>query len=123
MADKYIKLDEKKIKRLIREAQMFQDDIVCAIGTDFMRNIAEAENKMIFDILKGLLSEPAADVVEVKHAYWKETTHITISKRNREIHSTLYNCSYCDAPNGRKKSSFCHWCGAKMDGEETAVSE
>ena len=58
-----------------------------------------------------------ADVVEVKHAYWKETTHITTSKRNREIHSKLYNCSYCDAPNGRKKSSFCHWCGAKMDGE------
>lgn len=60
---------------------------------------------------------PAADVVEVRPAYWKETRHITISKRGREIHSKLYNCSYCDAPNGRKKSSYCHWCGAKMDGE------
>ena len=58
-----------------------------------------------------------ADVAEVRHAYWKETTHTTISKRNREIHSKLYNCSYCNAPNGRKKSSFCHWCGAKMDGK------
>lgn len=60
---------------------------------------------------------PTADVVEVVHAYWKETTHITESKRGREIHSKLYNCSNCDAPNGRKKSSYCHWCGAKMDGE------
>lgn len=60
---------------------------------------------------------PIADVVEVVHAYWKETTHITESKRGREIHSKLYNCSNCDAPNGRKKSSYCHWCGAKMDGE------
>ena len=60
---------------------------------------------------------PRADVVEVVHAYWKETTHITESKRHREIHSKLYNCSNCDAPNGRKKSSYCHWCGAKMDGE------
>lgn len=60
---------------------------------------------------------PAADVQEVRHAYWKETTHITESKRGREIHSKLYNCSNCDAPNGRKKSSYCHWCGAKMDGE------
>ncbi|MBQ8372021.1 MAG: hypothetical protein IJX38_03685 [Clostridia bacterium] len=57
------------------------------------------------------------DVVEVVHAYWKETAHITVSANFREIHSKLYNCSNCDAPNGRKKSSFCHWCGAKMDGE------
>ena len=66
--------------------------------------------KMIEDL-------PSADVVEVVHAYWKATTHITESKRGREIHSKLYNCSNCDAPNGRKKSSYCHWCGAKMDGE------
>ena len=60
---------------------------------------------------------PAADVVEVVHAYWKETTHITISRKFREIHSKLYKCSNCDAPNGRKKSSYCHWCGAKLDRE------
>lgn len=66
---------------------------------------------------------PTADVVEVRHAYWKETTHITESKRGREIHSKLYNCSYCDAPNGRKKSSYCHWCGAKMDGERREENE
>ena len=58
----YIELDKKKIKRLKREAQFFQDDIVCAIGTDFMQKIAEAENKMIFDILNGLEAEPTADV-------------------------------------------------------------
>lgn len=71
----------------------------------------------IDDALSMLEDAPTADVVEVRHAYWKETTHITESKRGREIHSKLYNCSYCDAPNGRKKSSYCHWCGAKMDGE------
>lgn len=64
---------------------------------------------------------PAADVVEVVHAYWKETTHITESKRGREIRSKLYNCSNCDAPNGRKKSSYCHWCGAKMDGKDGRI--
>lgn len=68
-------------------------------------------------IFSFLESQPTADVQEVVHAYWKETTHITESKRGREIHSKLYNCSNCDAPNGRKKSSYCHWCGAKMDGE------
>lgn len=64
-----------------------------------------------------LVQAPTVDVVAVRHAYWKATTHITESKRGREIHSKLYNCSNCDAPNGRKKSSYCHWCGAKMDGE------
>lgn len=67
--------------------------------------------------INNALSDSTADVVEVVHAYWKETTHITVSKRAREIHSKLYNCSNCDAPNGRKKSSYCHWCGAKMDGK------
>lgn len=59
----YIELNQKKITRLKREAQQFQDDIVCAVGTDFMQKIAEAENRMIFDILNGLESEPTADVV------------------------------------------------------------
>lgn len=66
---RYIEIDDKNIKRLLGEAQRFQDDIVCAVGTDFMKNIAEAENKMIFDILKGLKSEPPADVVEVRHDF------------------------------------------------------
>lgn len=61
---------------------------------------------------------PAADVVEIIHAYWEETTHITESKRGREIHSRLYNCSNCGAPNGRRKDSYCRWCGARMDGEK-----
>lgn len=62
---RYIELDKKKFARLRKEAQQFQDDIVCAVGTDFMETIAEAENRMIFDILDGLESEPTADVVEV----------------------------------------------------------
>lgn len=62
---KYYKIDEKKFARLRKEAQQFQDDIVCAVGTDFMRNIAEAENRMIMDILKGIETESTADVVEV----------------------------------------------------------
>lgn len=66
-----------------------------------------------------MMQAPTEDVVEVVHAYWKETNHITISPNFREIHSKLYNCSNCDAPNGRKKSSYCHWCGAKMDGERS----
>lgn len=55
----YIELDKKKFARLRKKAQEFQDDIVCSVGTDFMQTIAEAENRMIFDILNGLESETA----------------------------------------------------------------
>lgn len=61
----YIERDKKRLARLRKEARQFQDDIVCAVRTDFMLTIAEAENRMIFDILNGLESIPAADVVEV----------------------------------------------------------
>ena len=61
----YIKIDEKQIKRMLKEAIQFQDDIVCAVNMDFMKNIAEAENRMIFDILKGLQSSIMTDAVEV----------------------------------------------------------
>lgn len=92
------------------------------IDVDKIRITAQTENEdgdalvSLSDVRKAIEQTPTADVAEVRHAYWKETTHITESKRHREIHSKLYNCSYCDAPNGRKKSSYCHWCGAKMDG-------
>lgn len=116
MTDKYVKLDEKKIKRLIREAQMFQDDIVCAIGTDFMQNIATAENKMIFDILEGLLSEPAADVVEVKHARWK----LHGGDDDMELYGFCTNCGRGELTEDdieRLKPKLCPYCGAEMEVE------
>lgn len=84
---RYIELDQDKIKRLKREAQFFQDDIVCAIGTDFMQKIAEAENKMIFDILNGLEVEATADVAPK-------------SEVAREIFEEMQSCLMIR-----------HWCG------------
>lgn len=101
---RYIDAD-KLIERLLK-LKVVTDDMY---GMGIACGIERAET--------AIEMQPTADVVEVRHAYWKETTHITESKRGREIHSKLYNCSNCDAPNGRKKSSYCHWCGAKMDGE------
>ena len=107
----YYKLDKKKFARLKKEAQQFQEDIVCAVGTDFMQTIAEAENRMIFDILKGIESESAADVEVVRHGEW--------------IYKTTYgqldecNCSLCGqlmTTIEGKRMNYCCRCGAKMDG-------
>ncbi len=72
---RYIELDQAKIQRMKREAQQFQDDIVCSVGTDFMQKIAEAENRMIFDILKGLEDDPTADVVPKSEVERLESTY------------------------------------------------
>ena len=90
------------------------DKMIDGYSTTFPYDLSYCDDG---DLMEWLNAQPTADVIEVVHAYWKETNHITESKRGREIHSKLYNCSNCDAPNGRKKSSYCHWCGAKMDGE------
>lgn len=104
----YIKLDKKKINRLRNEAHQFDTDIACAIGTDFMQNIAEAENRMILDILNGLENEATADVVGVvrcgKCEHFKEYPIIDTSvpsgwgkctKINMDIDLTINDfCSY-----------------------------
>ena len=106
----YYKIDEKKFARMRKEAQMFQNDIVCAVGTDFMRNIAEAENRMIFDILKGVESEATADVAEVKHGEWLE-----------EESGLFYCCTNCGYIVEYQLTSYCPNCGAKMDATDTNV--
>lgn len=43
---------EKNFKELLRTARSFSDDIFCAVGTDFMLDIAEAQSKFIFELLR-----------------------------------------------------------------------
>ena len=60
-------IDRNKIpfKELWQEASCFADDIVCAVGTDFMPKIAEAERKFICDLLNNLQQMEVVDTVPV----------------------------------------------------------
>ena len=60
-------IDRNKIpfKELWQEASCFADDIVCAVGTDFMLKIAEAERKFICDLLNSLQQIEVVDAVPV----------------------------------------------------------
>ena len=60
-------IDRNKIpfKELWREARCFADDIVCAVGTDFMQKIAEAEYKAICDLLNRLQQMEVVDAEPV----------------------------------------------------------
>ncbi len=68
---------------------------------------------------------PTADVVEVKHGYWKRNER-NIPKM-REFHekgiassmdkkSIFYSCSCCNSW-GSLSQNYCFECGAKMDGK------
>lgn len=119
----YINREAIPIKQFIKTAQMFSEDIVCAVGTGFMEDIAESENKELFEIINAIRTAPAADVAEVKHGEWIEETFETLIPvefdENDEpiLHKHIrYKCSVC----GRKeryKELFCH-CGADMRGKQ-----
>lgn len=70
----------------------------------------------ILGVIVTVSQRPAADVVEVRHGYWKWETKIEPQAQNR-----LY-CSICDNEclskgNYYVKSKYCPHCGARMDGE------
>ena len=60
-------IDRNKIplNGLWREARCFADDIVCAVGTDFMQKIAESEYKAICDLLNRLQQMEVVDAETV----------------------------------------------------------
>ena len=60
-----IDLNKIPLKELWQEARFFADDIVCAGGTDFMQKIAEAEHKVICDLLNRLRQMEVVDAVPV----------------------------------------------------------
>lgn len=103
-------IDRKAIplKKFIKTAQMFSDDIICAIGTNFMENIAESENKELFEIIKAIQEAPTADVAEVKHGEWliKETAL-----------GTCCICSVCGSC-PTMEYRYCPYCGADMRGDK-----
>ena len=60
-------IDRNKIpfKELWREANFFADEIIFAVGTDFMQKIAEAENRFICDLLNRLQQMEVVDAAQV----------------------------------------------------------
>ena len=61
-----------------------------------------------------------ADLVEVKHGYWKMEYHETRSTRGRLIRNKTFTCSNCNRRNGRITTKYCSNCGAKMDERKDA---
>jgi hypothetical protein len=60
-----------------------------------------------YGVIRGeLRTAPVADVIEVKHAYWKPM----------RAYPSEYMCSECGELWNGFMTPYCHECGAKMDG-------
>ena len=77
------------------------------------KKITLADGVSIYDSIAHI---PTADVVEVKHGEWRETTQFVISDDPDDdgYWRTIYICSECERT-ALNKEPYCH-CGAKMDG-------
>ena len=66
--------------------------------------------------IRDVKSQPAADVVEVRHGYW----HLLDNCSNEGVYCSncrkkVYKTNYA---NQKIKSNYCPNCGAKMDGKD-----
>ena len=73
-------------------------------------------HKGIVDALQENIKDiPAADVVEVRHAYWIRHEYVREVKCIYTQAVFRYECSDCH-DDADRKSPYCPNCGAKMDG-------
>lgn len=78
------------------------------IQEDFTEMWNDITDQSVFECI--IEQTPTADVIEVKHGYWKK------------LPFGMRVCSECNYLIGRKKrfskSNYCRNCGAKMDAKE-----
>ena len=96
------------------ESQLFRDGIA-GIFLNYPRRIKFTIGE-IRSMLKNERIAPTADVVEVRHGYWKE--------QDDGWDGVMYTCSVChcdwvtiDGTPSENNMRYCPECGAKMDGE------
>ena len=80
-------IDADKMQDFIVETNDIDDWCVSKYNADWISSFIE--------------SQPTADVVEVKHGYWKDNNNGT------------FTCSVCGGK--ASKMNWCGCCGAKMD--------
>ena len=112
----YIDREALPLKEWTKTAQMFSDDIICAVGTDFLNDIAGSENKMLFEIIEAIKSAPTADVAEVRHGEWINEREHSVLISGKTIEWDSKRCSECGYKQPHK-TNYCPNCGAKMDKE------
>lgn len=112
-----MKLIDKKAlptKSWKETAQLFSDDIIMAVGTNWMTNVAEAENRELLSIINAVRNAPEIDPIHVaggcychECAYYYEYEEWD---RNTQKSYKAYECKMLKRDFG--PDGFC--CGGKV---------
>lgn len=78
-----------------KEANFFAEDIVCAVGTDYMQKIAEAEHRFICDLLNGLQQVDVVDAVPVVRCRDCKHRRDRLYCRLRKTPAIVTNTDFC----------------------------
>lgn len=85
---------------------------VCSFCSDYFPAMT-CEGQDTCEWMQYIETEPAADVVEVKHGHWIEHEW---AEESEGLLISNFECSQCHDWE-RKTSDYCPNCGSKMDGE------
>lgn len=99
-------------------ARYIDRDIALQIIDSYANTVTE-DGKVIVDAVRDIVSviTPTADVVEVKHGYWK---YRPLQNPRSISYQMLVFCNNCTARFIRLPGvhfSYCPNCGARMDGD------
>lgn len=111
-----INAEELPIKEWRKTAHLFADDIVCAVGTDYQTNVAEAENRELHRILHAIEQAPTIDPKSLRpKGQWK----FDYSGPYRRCRAYCTACGKRSGIGGIKSNQikpYCPNCGARMEG-------
>lgn len=110
-----INAEELPIKEWRKTAHLFADDIVCAVGTDYQTNVAEAENRELHRILHAIEQAPTIDPKSLRpEGRWVPCGTL----RGYLVCSVCHGCYVSDDWPDGKKWAYCPHCGARMEETE-----
>ena len=108
------KIDSESLplKNWKKEAAMFQDDYTAGAGTSWLLNVAKAENKMIWEMIRAI--EEAPTLTQSNEALTLDNRltpkMVTCPKGWEGVRNTRFYCPGCKKA-VKKGEAYCHKCG------------
>ena len=98
-----IDLESLPLKNWKKEATMFQDDYTAGAGTSWLLNVAKAENKMIWEMIRAIEEAPTLTPPNE----WVSVEDRLPEKENTQVLMTDGECCYISSRNNMVRFLDC----------------
>ena len=98
-----IDLESLPLKNWKKEATMFQDDYTAGAGTSWLLNVAKAENKMIWEMIRAIEEAPTL----TPQNEWVSVEDRLPEKENTQVLMTDGECCYISSRNNMVRFLDC----------------